>query len=84
MNGTDCRDTEFDSGMAAPVDLGKFVLGAGKADFEALDFAQPAFVFGFGYAGEQVVAYLGDAGPLRGIWPVHAASQAALTEMILK
>jgi hypothetical protein len=31
-------------------------------------------VFCFGYAGEQVVTNLGDAGPLSGIWPVHAAS----------
>jgi hypothetical protein len=50
----------------AAVDLGELVFGTGEADFEALDFAEPAFVFGFGDAGEEVVADLGDAWPLGG------------------
>ena len=74
MDRAHCRDAEFDGGVGASIDLGKLVLGTGKADFEALDFAEPAFVFRFGYAGEQVIANLGDARPLSGIWPVHAAS----------
>ena len=57
---------------AAPVDLGELVFGAGEADLEAFDFAEPAFAFGFGDAGDQVVADLGEAGPLGGIRPVHA------------
>src|SRR5271165_6416380 len=62
----------------AAVDLGELVAGAGKADLESLDFAEPAFALGFGDAGGEVVADLGDAVPLGGIWPVHAASQASV------
>src|SRR5271170_6041327 len=34
----------------AAVDLGEFVAGAGEADLESLDFAEPAFTLGFGDA----------------------------------
>jgi hypothetical protein len=69
-------DSEVDETLAvrALVGLGELVLGVDKADFEALDFVQPAFVFGFGCAGEQVVADLGDARALGGVGSVHAAS----------
>jgi len=79
------RIAEADRAVAsgAAVDLGELVLGAGEADFQALDFAEPAFALGFGDAGDEVAADLGDAGPLGGLRPVHAASQTALTEMIL-
>jgi hypothetical protein len=40
------------------VHLGKFGVRAGEADFETLGFAVPAVGFGFGDAGEQVVADL--------------------------
>src|ERR1700722_12990213 len=74
-----CREAEVDGAVAgAPVDLGEFVLSAGEADFEAFDLAGPAFAFGFGDAGGQVVADLGDAGALGGVGPVHAAPQAAV------
>src|ERR1700739_5011511 len=63
-------------GAGAPVDLGELVLGAGEADLEFFGFAEPAFAVGFGDAGGEVVADLGDAVPLGGIRPVHAASQA--------
>ena len=77
-----CRDAEVDGVAAgAPVDLGEFVFGAGEADFEAFGFAGPAFAFGFGDAGEEVVADLGDAGPLGGVWPVQGAAQVPLTEL---
>jgi hypothetical protein len=61
------RDTQVDrAGTAgAAVDLGELVLGAGEADVEAIDFAEPAFSPGFGDAVEEVVADLGDAGR----WP---------------
>jgi hypothetical protein len=41
------------------VDLGEFVVGGGEADLEAFDFAEPAFAFGFGDAGGEVVADFG-------------------------
>src|ERR1035441_8642713 len=80
------RGAEADRAVApgATVDLGELVPGAGEADFQALDFAEPAFALGFGDAGQEIVADLGDAGPLGGLRPVHAASQTALTEMILR
>jgi hypothetical protein len=46
--------------------LGELVAGAGEADLESFDFSEPAFAFGFGDAGGEVVADLGDAGPLGG------------------
>jgi hypothetical protein len=48
------------------VDLGEFVLGAGEADLESFGFAEPAFAVGFGDAGDEVVADLGDAVALGG------------------
>src|SRR5260370_29677830 len=51
-------------GAGAPVDLGELVLGAGEADLESFGFAEPAFAAGFGDAGDEVAADLGDAGPL--------------------
>ena len=36
------------------VDLGELVLGAGEADLEALDVAEPAFAFGLGDVVVQV------------------------------
>src|SRR5207244_7593777 len=71
------RDAQVDRAGAA-VDLGEFVLGAGEADFESLDFAGPAFALGFGDAVEEVAADLGDARPLARVRPVHAAPQAAM------
>ncbi len=67
-------------GLAAgvPVDLGELVVGAGEADLESFDFAEPAFVFGFADAGDQVVADLGDAGPLGGVGPEHRAADAGV------
>jgi len=51
------------------VDLGELVLGAGEADLEALDLAEPAFAFGLGDAVVQVVPDLLEAGPLGGVRP---------------
>ena len=61
-------------GGRAPVDLGEFVVGPGEADLESFDFAEPAFAFGVGDAGDQVVADFGNALALSGIGPVHAAT----------
>lgn len=51
----------IDGGVAAgdePVDLGEFGFGGGEVDVEPFGFAGPALAFGFGDAGEQVVADL--------------------------
>ena len=63
--------------VAAAVDLGEFVVGAGEADLEPFDLAEPAFAFGLGDAGGEVVADLGDAGPLGRVGPEHGASEQA-------
>ena len=56
-------------------------MGAGEADLESFGFAEPAFAVGFGDAGGEVVADLGDAVPLGGVAPVQGASQVPLTEL---
>ncbi|MFG3296577.1 hypothetical protein ACGF3G_48330 [Streptomyces sp. NPDC048179] len=43
------------------------VPGAGEADFESLDLAEPAFPLGFGDPVEEVVADLCQRGALGGI-----------------
>src|SRR5947199_355093 len=50
------RESEVDglTAAAATVDLGEFVVGAGEADLESFDLAEPAFTFGFGDAGGEV------------------------------
>ncbi|MEU2871602.1 hypothetical protein ABZ769_20685 [Streptomyces olivoreticuli] len=44
--------------------LGKFLLDSGEADLEPLDLAEPAFAFGLGDVGDQVVADVGEPCPL--------------------
>ena len=51
------------------VDLGEFVLGAGEADLEALDLAEPAFAFGLGDAVVQVGPDFLEAVPLGRVRP---------------
>ena len=53
------RDAEADGlGPAGEgeLDLGELVVGGGEADPESLGFAGPAFAFGLGDAGQEVVA----------------------------
>lgn len=52
----------------APVDLGEFPLCAGEVDLEPFDFAEPAFTFGFGDAGDEVVADVDESCPLGRVW----------------
>jgi hypothetical protein len=61
-----------------PVDLGEFVFSPGEADFEAFGFAGPAFAFGFGDAGGQVVADLCEPVALGRVGPVDRAPDAGL------
>ena len=80
----ECGHAELDRGGLPPqgrVDLGELVVGAGEADLQAFGFAEPAFAFGFGDTGEEVVADLGDARALGGVWPVQGAAQVPLTEL---
>jgi hypothetical protein len=51
------------------VDLGELVLGAGEADLEALDLAEPALASGLGDAVVQVVPDLLETVPLGGVRP---------------
>ena len=54
-------DAELDGGGATDADLvhlGQFGVGAGEADLQALGLAVPAVGFGFGDAGDEVVADL--------------------------
>ena len=62
----------------APVELCELVLGAGEADLESFDLAEPALAFGFGDAGDQVVADLEQAVPLGGVGPEEWASDAGV------
>jgi hypothetical protein len=57
----------------AALELGELVFGAGEADREPLDLAEPAFAFGLGDPGEQVVADLRQPVALGGVWPKHWA-----------
>src|SRR5882757_1736154 len=60
------------------VDLRQFVHGAGQADLESFDLAEPAFALGFGDAGVEVVADLEQSGLLGGIGPQEWASDAGV------
>jgi hypothetical protein len=51
------------------VQLGELVVRRAEADLEAVGFAGPAFAFGFGDAGGQVVADLLEPAALGGVRP---------------
>src|SRR5258708_724200 len=74
-------DAELDRVGAAGgdlVDLGEFGVGAGEADLETLGLAVPALGFGFGDAGEEVVADLFEARPGGGIRPQQWATETTV------
>jgi hypothetical protein len=63
-------DAELDGVVALGGDLvhlGELGFGAGEADFEAFGFTEPAVGFGFGDAGDEVLADLGQPGPGGGV-----------------
>ena len=81
----ECRHAELDCGglpLQGRIDLGELVLGAGEADLQAVDFAEPALASGFGDAVVQVGADLLEPGALGWVWPQERAA-AGLTETIL-
>jgi hypothetical protein len=63
------------------VHLGQLAAGAGEADLQALGFAEPPVGFGFGDAGHEVVANLGEAVALGGVGSQQWTAQASLTEL---
>jgi hypothetical protein len=63
------------------VGLGDFAGGGGEADLESFGFAGPAFAFGFGDAGVEVVADLLQAVALGGVDAQEGAPDAPLTEL---
>jgi hypothetical protein len=65
------------------VDLGELVFGAGQADFEPFDLAEPAFAGSLDDPGFQVVADLFQPASLRRTRPKERTSDTCLTEMIL-
>ena len=66
------------------IELGELLPRGGETDLQALGLAEPAFVLGFADAGLEVVAQVGQPGPLGWVGPQQRAPDAALTEMILK
>jgi hypothetical protein len=82
----ECGHADVDGAGLPPegrVDLGELVVGAGQADLQSLDFAGPAFAFGFGDAVVDVAADLLNPGALGWVWPQERAPDTSLTEMIL-
>ena len=60
------------------VELGEFLLGGGEADGQSLDLTEPALGVSLGDPGGQVVADLGQACALRGVWAQHRAADAGV------
>ena len=63
------------------VGLGELAGGGGEADLESLGFAGPAFAFGFGDAGAEVVADLLQPAALGGVDSQERASDGVLTAL---
>ena len=68
----------FGAAGGGGVGLGDFAGGGGEADLESFGFAGPAFAFGFGDAGVEVVADLLEAVPLGGVDAEEGASDAGV------
>ena len=66
------------SSLDCVVDLCEIVFGRGEADAESFGFAGPAFAFGFGDAGGQVVADVDQTVPLVGVDSQQWAADAAV------
>ena len=69
---------KVDGAVGAAVDLGELVVGAGEADLQSLDFAKPAFAFGFGDAVVQVAVDLFQPPSLRRVWPRERAPDTSV------
>jgi hypothetical protein len=62
--GGDAEADGLGAAGGAHVGLGEFAVRGGEADLEAFGFAGPAFAFGLGDAGVEVVADFFEAVPL--------------------
>ena len=60
------------------VELGEFVFGAGEADTEPFDLAEPAFAFGLGDAGDEVLPDFLQPGPLGWVRPEERATNTSV------
>ncbi|GAU71422.1 putative transposase [Streptomyces sp. NBRC 110611] len=60
------------------VELGELVLGGGEGDAESVDFAEPAFAFGFGDPRDEVDPDLFETGPLVRVDAEHCASDTGV------
>ena len=60
------------------VEPGQFRFGGGEADFQSLDFTEPAFMFGFVDSGLQVLQDLQQAMTLGGLWAQQRATDAGV------
>src|SRR5258708_6872442 len=63
------------------VGLGELVVRGGEADLESFGLAGPAFAFGLGGAGQEVVADIGEPAALGRRDPQERAPDAPLTEL---
>jgi hypothetical protein len=64
------------------VGLGEFAGGSGEADLESFGFAGPAFAFGFGDAGVEVVADLLQAVALGRVDSQEGAPDSCLSALL--
>jgi hypothetical protein len=74
----ECGDAEVDGASVVGgelVDLGEFLLGAGQADLEPIDFAEPPFPMCLVDAVAKVVADLYQPLAVAGVWPQERAPQ---------
>ena len=79
-----CRGSTGGAGGGGAVRIwGEFVADSCEADLEAFGLAVPSFAFGFGDAGEKVVADFLESGVLAGVGAQARAADAGLTELIL-
>jgi hypothetical protein len=79
--GGDAEVDVLGSAGGGCVGLGEFAGGAGEADSESFGFAGPAFAFGLGDAGAEVVADLLQAASLGGVDAQERAPDVPLTEL---
>ncbi len=66
------------------VDLGELGFGSREAHLQSFDFTEPPFPLGLGDPCSEVLDDLDESGPLVRVRPENGASDAGLTELILK